>query len=207
MIELLVRGDFMSLKDKEFYRFLKQFSYITSDEEFKKLKTEVHHGSNRYDHSVRVALKVYKLAKRFNLNYVSATRAALLHDFFIRADLGDVTDSEELVMHPSLAVENAKKRFNISKKEANIMITHMYPVTKEAPTTKEGWLLTYADKAVSVREYMKYRVLRMNSPELSIVNDVDFDGDSFREKDMLSMSMAINLKVNTKNCYKLFSEE
>ena len=163
----------MSLKDRDFYRFLRQFSYITSDEEFKKLKTEVHHGSNRYDHSVRVALKVYKLAKRFHLNYVSATRAALLHDFFLRSELGD----------------------------------DMYPVTREAPTTKEGWLLTYADKVVSVREYMKYRVLRMDSPELSVVNDVDFDSNSFREKDMLSMSMAINLKVNTKNCYRLFSED
>ena len=197
----------MSLKDKDFYRFLRQFSYITCDEEFKKLKTEVHHGSNRYDHSVRVALKVYKLAKRFHLNYVSATRAALLHDFFLRADLGDVSDPEELVLHPALAVENAKKRFNISKKEANMMITHMYPVTKEAPTTKEGWLLTYADKAVSIREYMKYRVLRMNSPELSIVNDVDYDRETFREKDMLTMTKAINLKVNKKNCDKLFSED
>ena len=199
----------MSLKDRDFYRFLRQFSYITSDEEFKKLKTEVHHGSNRYDHSVRVALKVYKLAKRFHLNYVSATRAALLHDVFLRSELGDghVSDPEELVLHPAVAVENAKRRFNISKKEANIMITHMYPVTREAPTTKEGWLLTYADKVVSVREYMKYRVLRMDSPELSVVNDVDFDSNSFREKDMLSMSMAINLKVNTKNCYRLFSED
>ena len=197
----------MSLKDKDFYRFLRQFSYITCDEEFKKLKTEVHHGSNRYDHSLRVALKVYKLAKRFNLNYVSATRAALLHDFFLRADLGDVSDPEELVLHPALAVENAKKRFNISKKEANMMITHMYPVTKEAPTTKEGWLLTYADKAVSIREYMKYRVLRMNSPELSIVNDVDYDRETFREKDMLTMTKALNLKVNMKNCDRLFSED
>ena len=197
----------MSLKDRDFYRFLRQFSYITSDEEFKKLKTEVHHGSNRYDHSVRVALKVYKLAKRFHLNYVSATRAALLHDFFLRADLGDVSDPEELVLHPALAVENAKKRFNISKKEANMMITHMYPVTNEAPTTKEGWLLTYADKAVSIREYMKYRVLRMNSPELSIVNDVDYDRETFREKDMLTMTKAINLKVNMKNCDRLFSED
>lgn len=197
----------MSLKDKDFYRFLRQFSYITCDEEFKKLKNEVHHGSNRYDHSLRVALKVYKLAKKFNLNYVSATRAALLHDFFLRSDLGDVSDPEELVLHPALAVENAKKRFNISKKEAKMMITHMYPITKEAPTTKEGWLLTYADKAVSIREYMKYRVLRMNSPELSIVNDVDYDRDTFREKDMLTMTKAINLKVNMKNCDRLFSED
>ena len=197
----------MSLKDKEFYRFLRQFSYITSDEEFKMLKTETHHGSNRYDHSVRVALKVYKLAKRFRLNYVSATRAALLHDFFIRSELGDVSDREEFVLHPSVAVENAKRRFNISKKEANIMITHMYPVTKEKPTTKEGWLLTYADKVVSVREYMKYRVLRINSPELTLSNDVNYEKNILREKDMLTMSKAINLKVNMKNCELLFSED
>ena len=120
---------------------------------------------------------------------------------------GHVSDPEELVLHPALAVENAKKRFNISKKEANMMITHMYPVTKEAPTTKEGWLLTYADKAVSIREYMKYRVLRMNSPELSIVDDVDYDRETFREKDMLTMTKAINLKVNMKNCDRLFSED
>ena len=56
---------------------------IINDINYINLNKEDHHGINRYDHSLRVARKTYKICKKFKLNYVSATRAALLHDFFL----------------------------------------------------------------------------------------------------------------------------
>ena len=47
------------------------------------------------------------------------------------------------------AVLNAKKHFgkSITPKIANIMETHMFPVNKKIPRSKEAWLLTLVDKA------------------------------------------------------------
>ena len=55
---------------------------ITQTSKFNELKSENHHGITRYIHVLRVSKYTYKISKFFNMDYVSATRAALLHDYF-----------------------------------------------------------------------------------------------------------------------------
>ena len=55
---------------------------IIKKEKYLSLKTEYHHGLTRYMHSLRVAKYTYIITKILKLNYIEATRAALLHDYF-----------------------------------------------------------------------------------------------------------------------------
>ena len=67
-----------------------KFDVIAKDriekDKFKSLKGEPHHGLNRYEHVIRVAKNTYRISKVLRMDYISATRGALLHDYFNDAD-------------------------------------------------------------------------------------------------------------------------
>ena len=48
--------------------------------------------------------------------------------------------------------ENAKKIFNLNKKEKDIILKHMWPVTLAIPRYKETFLMTYVDKYFAYSE-------------------------------------------------------
>jgi len=66
--------------ESEFYQLIKD---ICEHDEFLKLKNYYHHNSSIYDHVMDVAYLSYRTCKFLNLDYSSATRGALLHDFFL----------------------------------------------------------------------------------------------------------------------------
>jgi len=129
---------------------------IINTEIFQQLKYEVHHGTTRYDHSMRVAWTAFCWAKKLGLDYKSATRAALFHDLFRKKDCKGLTKKEINRVHPLLAVKNAQEHFGINEIEKDAIINHMYPLTPNKPTSKEGRLLGYADKFVAINEGIKY---------------------------------------------------
>ena len=63
-------------------------SDIINNREFKKLEGYKHHSTNRLEHSLRVSFYSYKICKRLGLDYVSASRGGLLHDFFLNTYKG-----------------------------------------------------------------------------------------------------------------------
>ena len=134
---------------------------ILSNNEFKKLKKEKHHGTNRYIHSLRVSLGVYKRTKKLHLDYVEATRAALLHDFFenktIKSKMLGVAFE-----HPKRAYKNANKYFKINAKQGNIIRCHMFPLSTELPKSREAVAVTLVDKKVAIYEYCKYKFNPIN---------------------------------------------
>ena len=56
---------------------------ILENDEFNKLETIEHHGTNRLTHSKRVSYYSYEICKKLHIDYIAAARAGLLHDFFI----------------------------------------------------------------------------------------------------------------------------
>ena len=58
-------------------------SEILKNREFNKLKDFTHHKTTRMEHSKRVAYLSYRICKKLNLDYVSAARGGMLHDFFL----------------------------------------------------------------------------------------------------------------------------
>lgn len=142
------------LKEESFY-LNKEFNYIITDiinnEEFQKLKKITHHGITRFNHSLRVSYYTFLISKRLKLNYVEATRAALLHDFFID-ETSEMKIKKALKEHPKFALENSKKYFDISRMQEDIILKHMYPITTKMPKYKESWLVDIVDDIASLYE-------------------------------------------------------
>lgn len=138
-------------KDQEYINIVKD---ILNNKEFKKIKNIEHHGISRYEHSVKVSYKAYKLAKKHHLNYVEVARGGLLHDFFLSDE--ERTTKERFIstfVHPKKAFKKAKEIFEVTDLEAEIIKSHMFPVNLTMPHHKESWLVNMVDKQVGSSEF------------------------------------------------------
>jgi uncharacterized protein len=95
------------------------------------------------------------------LDHRSATRGAILHDFF----LYDWRDHDEPdlhrkkfhgVEHPLIALANAKKHFSVNEIEEDIIKKHMWPLTIVPPKYKESFIVSFID----INEFKKRRKQR-----------------------------------------------
>lgn len=180
----------MNLQYNDLYNFLGIIGDIVSHPEFLKLRFEKHHGSNRYDHCLRVAIKTYKFAIKHNMDVEEVTRAALLHDFFFNKDFGCDKELYRLKTHPMMAVVNAKMHFHINERQEDIIRTHMYPITNEFPNSYPAFMVCHIDKEVSIYETFKYR-FRIHNRIKPI--KIDLNKDKFKEKEILQLSRDFNL--------------
>ncbi len=127
---------------------------ILTNEEFNKLKYIEHHGTTRFDHSMRVSYYSYKLAKMMHLSDIEVARAGLLHDFFL-SDM-ERTFKDKIVstfVHPKYAVMNATKYYELSDKEVDIIKSHMFPIYTAIPKYAESWIVSMIDKIVGTYEF------------------------------------------------------
>jgi uncharacterized membrane protein len=142
--------------EKEYYETVED---ILHHEEFLKLKDYFHHNSSIYSHVHDVAYFSYRICKYFKLDYRSAARGALLHDFFLydwrNHDEPDLARNKfHGLEHPAIAVVNAKKHFSINEIEEDIIKKHMWPLTLVPPKYKESYIVSFADKYLSSREFI-----------------------------------------------------
>lgn len=121
-----------------------------------------HFNINCLEHSLNVSYLTYKWCKRFNLDYKSAARGALLHDLFLY-DWRVKGDRKGLhaFTHPKAALENAKKVTKLNAKEKDLILNHMWPVTPELPKYLETYIVTIMDKYSATMEY-KYSKQKLN---------------------------------------------
>ncbi len=127
---------------------------IINNDEFLKIKDIEHHGITRYDHSVKVSYYSYKIAKVLRLDYIQVARGGLLHDFFVSPK--ERSKKERFVsvfVHPKKAVETAKSNFSLTKKEEDMIRTHMFPINLAVPKYLESWVVSTVVKVVAVNEF------------------------------------------------------
>lgn len=147
---------------KKYYEdreYLNKVYDILENQEFQKMENIIHHEGNRLDHSIRVSYHSYRLAKLLKLDSKKVARAALLHDFFFESNQG-VTKKEKAVTmlkHPEYALENAKRHFELSPLEEDIILTHMFPIGPRVPKYIESWMVDFVDDIASI--YEKSRVV------------------------------------------------
>ena len=145
---------------------------ILSSDIFKKLAGFVQHGStSTMEHSINVSYTTYLVCKKLNLDYKSAARAALLHDFYLydwHRPAKEIGTHFHGFTHPYTAAKNAKKYFGITDKEAGMIKTHMFPFTPIPPLSREGWVLTMSDKSTSVNEIIS-NMKKIFKPEGGVV--------------------------------------
>ena len=147
---------------KEFYEIIKD---LRRNETVLKMKNyKQHYDCDCYEHCLEVAYWSYRFCKKFNLDYRAAARAGMLHDLFLydwrvrqpgRKGFHAFT-------HGKLACKNASKLFDLTPKEKNMIITHMWPVTLQIPSSLEGFILTFVDKYCAISEtfnVIKSRIL------------------------------------------------
>ena len=130
---------------------------IINNNNFKELDNELHHGISRYGHSYRIACGVYRLTKYLHFNYIDATRAALLHDFYFNYQLEGNSETKKLSIHPNFALLNASKYYELSALQKNMIESHMFPLGKVMPKYKESICLTLVDKVISTYEQQRYK--------------------------------------------------
>ena len=125
-------------------------------------KEFIQHGSvSVYEHCISVAAESVRLAKTMNLKVDTDAliRGALLHDYFLY-DWHDNPDGRHNVhgfTHPYTALKNAKEDFDLSKKECDIIVHHMFPLVPLPPMSKEAWLVCLADKICATKETLLMR--------------------------------------------------
>ena len=155
------------------YKIISDIEYIDivkdilDNEEFLKLKFYRHHDNTRLDHSLKVSYNAYKLAKKLSLDYKAVARAGLLHDFFY-GDLRYLNVIERKYMlnsHPYFAYYNASKIVELNKKEKNMILSHMFPISYSIPRYKESILLDMIDDlealkevGIYIRDRLKYNI-------------------------------------------------
>ena len=142
--------------ENEFYDIIKD---IYEHDEFLKLKQHYHHNSSIYEHVMDVSYFSYRTCKFLKLDYKSAARGALLHDFFLydwrNHDVPDLPDDKfHGIEHPKIALSNAQKHFVLNDIEKDSIIRHMWPLTLVPPKYKESFIVSFADKYLASKEFV-----------------------------------------------------
>ncbi len=142
----------MKSKNEEFENIIKD---IINNDTVKKMKNyRQHFNTNCYEHCLVAAYYCYLIAKFLHWDYISVTRAAMLHDLFLY-DWRKRENNRKgfhAFTHGNTACQNACKLFDLTQKEQNIIKRHMFPVTPIPPSSKEGLLLTLVDKYCGIIE-------------------------------------------------------
>ena len=144
---------------------LKEHAYdILTSESFRASDRNIQHGDvSVYEHSIRVAETAVELARglRLKVSERELVRGALLHDYFLYdwhtdgKDAGNVHPRLHGFFHPGTALKNAKRDFDLTRRESDIIRKHMWPLTIVPPACREAWLVTAADKYASLMETLK----------------------------------------------------
>lgn len=129
---------------------------LLKEESVQKLRCYAHHHySNRLEHSLHVSYQSYRIAKRFHLDYTAVARAGLLHDlFYYDWRVTKFKEGSHAYVHPHVALNNARKITSINKKEADIIVKHMFGATIAPPIYLESWIVSLVDDYMAVDEYM-----------------------------------------------------
>ena len=142
---------------QEFQNIIKD---ITENSSVLSLKEHIQHmKSSRYEHCYQVAYYTYVLSKKLGLDYISATRGAMLHDFYFYDWRNKGVEGQKhfhAYRHPRIALNNAKENFELNEVEKDIILKHMWPLTFPLPRFSESYLVTLVDKYCATREFFNY---------------------------------------------------
>ncbi len=144
--------------EEEYFDFYELVGPILKKKDMQLRKNYPHHiHESVYDHVLRVSFDCYKIGKRWGMDYQSLAIAGILHDFYEKPWQYDLEVKpffqKHAFTHAKNAIVNAKKIYGtkvVTPKVEQIMETHMFPLNKKFPRSKEAWLLTIVDKADSM---------------------------------------------------------
>ena len=128
---------------------------ILENELFLSMKGFRHHGNvTCLEHTLIVASTAYMMAIRFGADIPATVRSALLHDFYLY-DWHTGGPGLHGFRHPAIALENARKYFELSPVEENAILRHMWPLTPVPPRYRESYIVSLSDKTAALSDYKR----------------------------------------------------
>ncbi len=131
---------------------------LLAHEKVQEMQTYPHHKAvDTLYHSVNVSFLTYQICSVLRLHTEEATRAALLHDFYLYNWYVEKHGEYHMWYHPKEAVKNAHKYFGaLSARQSNMILSHMFPLFVEPPRSCEAFVLTCADKICATRDLLGF---------------------------------------------------
>ena len=147
---------------------------ITENSNVSALKDHIQHiNSSRYAHCKEVAFYTFLICKKLNLDYISAARGAMLHDFYFYDWRNKHVEEQKkfhLFRHPRIALENALDIFKLNDLEKDIIAKHMWPLTISLPRFAESYIVTFVDKYCATKEFFRFLKIKKNVKLLNSTN-------------------------------------
>ena len=160
-----------SEQSKEYYEFVKDLLDSEVVNEMKKFRH--HYSTTCFQHCLSVSYYNYLICKKFGLNSKESARAGLLHDLFLY-DWREVEKKQgekpHGFRHPVIALDNAKQHFDIDKREEDIIVKHMWPLTLKLPKYAESYVIVAVDKYVAMCEWSHHIINRFKNKHKREVN-------------------------------------
>ncbi len=160
MLNIAIKKQYMNQNTyDEFFSIIQD---LIKNETVQKMKNFNQHANiSCYKHCMQVAFYTYVVCKKFHLDYISATRGAMLHDLFLYDWHSHVRENNKFTSlhafsHPKTALKNASNIFDLNDIEKDVIVNHMWPVTVKIPHYKETLIVTLADKYSATRETFTY---------------------------------------------------
>ena len=135
--------------------FIQMIDDLLNNDTVKQMKNfRQHYETSCFDHCLIASYYCYLYGKKFNLDYVSCARAAMLHDLFLYDWRKRENGRKGLhaFTHGRTAYEQASTFLKLNDKEKDMIIKHMWPVTLAVPKYKETFIITLVDKYFAVAE-------------------------------------------------------
>lgn len=122
------------------------------------MKNFIQHGDiNCLEHSLYVSYSSYLICRQLGLDYRSAARGGLLHDFFLYDwHIAKPYRGLHGFIHPTVALKNANRHFNLNDMEKDIIRKHMWPLTMRLPRYKETIVVLLVDKYCATMEIVNW---------------------------------------------------
>lgn len=112
-----------------------------------------HKGIDCLEHCLNVSIRSYLICKKLGLDYRSAARGGLLHDFFLYDwHKENPHGGLHAFRHPKIASINANKNFELNKREQDVIKKHMWPLTVSLPKYPETLVVILVDKFFCISE-------------------------------------------------------
>ena len=130
---------------------------------------------SRYKHCYEVAFYTYVLTKKLGLDYISATRGAMLHDFYFYDWRHKGVEGQKrfhAYRHPRIALHNANQNFELNEVEKDIILKHMWPLTIRFPRFSESYIVTFVDKYCATKEFFRFLKYKKTMKKLRKLNQL-----------------------------------
>ena len=118
-----------------------------------------HGSSTTFNHVMGVVCMSFYLNRRLRLgaDEKALVQGAFLHDFYLYDwHDDDAPKKRHGFRHPARALENARRLYPLSPVEANIIESHMWPLTlRKLPRSREAAIVCLTDKVCALLEFCR----------------------------------------------------